>query len=96
MLPPPLREPPPEKLPPPPEKLLDELRVPPLNDDELYELAEEVLRDDELLRDESYAEERWLLFERPLLCDVVADAREVLGVVPRPTEPLRCCSRADA
>ena len=32
---PPLREPPPEKLPPPPEKLLDELRVPPLNDDEL-------------------------------------------------------------
>ena len=55
-----------------------------------------MLRDDELLREVSYAEERWLLLERPLLCDVVADVRELLGVVPRPIEPLRCCSRADA
>ena len=101
LLAPPLREPPPPPEKPPPEKPLDdELREPLLNDDELlYEFVDVVLRDEELLREELlYVEDRSLLLERPFdgLCGVTVDWPREPVTEARPTEPLRCCSNADA
>jgi len=72
-----------------------------LDEELLYDEREvELLRDELLLRCELLslvtACERFVVVVRPELCDDTADPEREPVVVPRPTEPLRCCSNADA